>query len=239
MFSAGFHQPTSGVAAMISPIHFSLIRRAVLRSLVLVVGAAGVASTEHTNAAAPRESEANKSGNLDRAAWVTTDRSSYQVGGLIFVTLHNSTSTAIHAPPVDPAYCSMVSVQKWEVGGWSTQGSCSATGTKDFISLVPNSLMTAALIRAPSVAGPGGPYFGKPASPGVLEGNLQTLPAKPWKPGDLVTVVPEGDINVVGFLLGTRDVELSPGTYRVVFSFTRGSRAGAVETVHSEAFIVR
>lgn len=219
---------------------------------LLVAGAVGIASIAHAIDPS-REGEfalalsplpvSNEPfpegiGNLDLAVRVTTDKIRYQIGELIFVTLYNSLATAIHAPPADPAYCSMVSVQKFEAGEWRTQGTCDANGTKEFISLGPNSLMRAALIRAPSQAGPGGPYFGKPATPGVLKGNHQTPPVESWKPGELVIVVPEGDINVAGLLHGTRDIALGRGTYRVVFSFTRGSRAGAVVTVHSEAFVL-
>lgn len=180
------------------------------------------------------ESRSPEDSEIALSIRVEMDRARYATGEVIFVTLVNTLSDFISAPPRGPADCSNVEIQKLVAGAWVTQGFCDAGEVPVSITLDSKSMMTAALVR--EVRKVNGPYFSEPSAPGVTKGEPFAPPA-PWQPGDLTVEVPEGDINVYGLLYGTRGLAFGPGSYRIAFTFTPGS-AGSVQTVYSEVFIV-
>ena len=183
-------------------------------------------------------SEVSEKSETGQAAKVTTDKTRYRSGELIAVTLTNELSTTIFAPPPGSAFCSVVSVEKLEVGTWVMQGACEAGATGPLISLGPRTMMRAALILAESGLHVHG-FVSKPVQPAMPEAQPGTRPVdKPWKRGDLRPQYPEGIINVRGLLYPSVDHSLSPGTYRIVFIYAVGAPAGKVEKVYSEIFEV-
>lgn len=227
----------------------STIRIAAAPCLVMAAGSAGMAcAAQATVPASPERALALAlspppvsgerpeyvQSEIELAVRVTTDRSRYQQGELIFVTLVNTLSDFISAPTEDPADCSNVEVQKLVAGVWVTQGFCDPGAVPVSIGLGSKSMMTAALVREVHVVN--GPYVSEPSAPGVTKGG-HVPPLEPWQPGDLTVEVPEGDINVKGLLYRIQGLAFGPGSYRIAFRFVPGS-TGSVQTVYSEAFIV-
>ncbi|UCH74424.1 MAG: hypothetical protein JSU82_00760 [Rhodospirillales bacterium] len=174
-----------------------------------------------------------------RSVTVAITKTVFQRGEIIAVTLTNTLSTAIYAPPVGPSYCSVVSIQKMEAGKWSTQGSCNGVPTPPTILLEPNTVMSAALVIEADPAPSRAPILGEPQKPRIVdEGPTTGPPPAPGKPGDLTPIYPEGTINVRGLLYPIVQHSLSPGTYRIVFAFAEDDPRGSIETVYSEPFQV-
>ncbi|NOQ76992.1 MAG: hypothetical protein GQ475_04215 [Methylococcaceae bacterium] len=175
-------------------------------------------------------------GNTNSGVSVTTDKTHYLSGELIWVSLLNKLPVFISAPPTDPLLCSIVSIEKWKSSKWIKKSSCDHQGTTCSIQLPSNSLMTAALFRKINTEESKKAHLSQPSVPGVLD--EQSLIDKSWKSSDLSTIVPEGDINVRGFLCGTYDIILGTGIFRIVFNFTMGNSEEVTQTVYSEEIII-
>lgn len=172
---------------------------------------------------------------------VTTDKLSYRLGEPIVVTVDNDLSDPIYSL-AGHTYCSMVTVQPLEGGGAGTEGACPDGSQPALVIIPPRSQLSAALDPAAQEPGIIGPIVGQPVAPSQFDDDLRTLPTvEPWKPGDPIIVVPEGELDEPEpeiFGASSADSPLAQGRYRVEFSFRVGSDLDLARTAYSLEFIV-
>lgn len=173
------------------------------------------------------------------AVQVTTDKLSYHRGESIVVTIHNELAAFIYAPR-GQSYCSVVSVQRLDAEGWVAKDSCAArdpaSDPRSLVFMAPKSKTWGTLGPAAQGSGTGGRVVSRPVTPSASTGNLPgLLPAEPWRPGESIPEIPEGEKRPPFSAL---DGALEQGTYRVEFTFTVDSISGPKQTVYSKAFTV-
>jgi hypothetical protein len=163
---------------------------------------------------------------------VTVDRDRYQVGDRIEVTIRNGQADSIFAPP--RGRCSIVSLSRLEGERWRSVDSCPAFNV--YITEISGmGQLTGALGPASHAPIRSAPIVIGPVSPFGSGDDLTTLPtAAPWRSGDPVVVVPEGEV-APPFSAAVAD--LDEGTYRVEFDYAYGPPSGSVSSV-SDTFIV-
>jgi hypothetical protein len=171
---------------------------------------------------------------------VKTDKTHYQSGERIVVTIRNGLATEIEAPP-QPGACSLVEVQRLETGGWVTLESSCPAGALSPIAIAPQGEVSGTVAAPPGQTGTPSIVVGSPVAPGEFGGNVGTLPtAIPWQTG---TPVHEGSRGVLPtgtpvVPLRLSSTNLQPGTYRIAFTFVINSNPTQPYTVYSEEFTV-
>jgi hypothetical protein len=171
---------------------------------------------------------------------VKTDKTRYQSGEGIVVTVYNGLTTEIEAPP-PPGHCSLVDVQRLEASGWVALEPSCPTGTLSPISIAPQGEVSGTVGAPPGQTGTPPIVVGTPVAPGEFGGNLGTLPtAIPWQTG---TPVHEGSRGVLptgtpALPFSLWSTNLQPGTYRIAFTFVMNSSPTQSYTVTSEEFAV-
>jgi hypothetical protein len=231
------------------------IREAAAASLLLMAGAMGLApAVQASDLARPQSGlvlalvplsvsgkpSSYADSGAETAVRVTTDKSRYQRGETVLVTLRNELSAAIYAPPPGgPTPCAVIIVQKLEAGGWMSQTSCEPGLSVVPITIAANNETTGLLTSALQGAVNKGPYVSPPTAPFVFEGDLRDLPpVEPSKPGEPVREIPQLQVPEVDRAFKVLSHPLSSGTYRIALDFTVGTASGAVRTAYSEPFHV-
>lgn len=158
----------------------------------------------------------------------------------VIVTIRNDLSVAIYAPN-DLTYCSIVNVQRLEEGQWVAESPSTTSCPASWITIAPKSAMKSTVGLAMQESGAQGPMVSEPSTSSPFQKDLRILPTiEPWKPGDLLREVPKGasppgkESPRFGALKG----KMSPGRYRIEFSFQLGSMSGPAQKVYSEEFVV-
>lgn len=205
-------------------------------ALLVTLTGCSLASNEPASgaSAAPRATDlANGTAPAPVSVSVSTDRARYQAGERILVTISNRLGVSVFAP--SRGGCSIVGLRLLEAAEWISVDTCPAFEVY-VTEIAPMSDLTGALGPASQAPTASGPIVIGPISPGSSGDDLTNLPTvAPWRSGDPIRVVPEGAI-APPFSATVHD--LGPGTYRVEFSFARGSASGPVGTVYSEPFVV-
>jgi len=168
----------------------------------------------------------------DMSVSVIVDRARYAAGDRVLVTIENGLDVSVFAPPRGP--CSIVSLSRLEGGQWRNVDACPSSNV--YVTEIAAQGQLSGALGPASQPAATGPIVIGPVSPYGSGDDLTTLPTvAPWRSGDPVRVVPEGAIAPP---FSAASANLAPGTYRVEFSFSRGTTSGPVATAYSEPFIV-
>lgn len=209
-----------------------VLRRDLLATLAILIIAAEEMSCSVHN-------ESVQEGDIP-AVRVITNKLSYRRGEPIIVTIRNGLHTVIYASR-GGAYCSLVSVQRLEAGEWEAGSPTAASCPEISISIAPRSVMRGALGPTLKNSGAQRPIVSEASTPSLFQKDLRTLPTvEPWKPGDPIREVPKAGIppGAESIPFSALQSEISPGTYRINFSFKLGSMSGPAQKVYSEEFVV-
>src|SRR6266542_986257 len=169
----------------------------------------------------------------DAAVSVRTDADAYRRGDPILVTITNGLPRSIFAPP--RGGCSIVRVVRLQDEQWQQVEACIRVNVN--VWEIPR---MGALTRRLSedVQGPSGEVvIGGPVGPALSPEDVHLLPTlEPIQPDE---PIPEYPVGAVAAPFSTLRSDLPPGTYRIDFQFgPRWATGDAVETVHSEPFLV-
>ncbi len=169
----------------------------------------------------------------DAAVAVTTDRDTYPRGDPILVTITNGLPRSIFAPP--RGGCSIVGVVRLQDGQWQQVEACIHLNVN--VWGIPSLGALTRPLRGDVQASSHEVVVGGPVVPILSPEDVHQLSTvEPRRPGEPIPEFPEG---AVAAPFSTLTSDLPPGTYRIDFQFgPRRATGDAVETVHSEAFLV-